>query len=137
MSASVYASLSVPADGQIFTVFCIEWDLFAYTLNKIEGTTLPQTSAEPIDLEELCCVFFNPKKRMINDLHQTAQDLQDAYRNLENVIDPDLIDCYIYELNSVQMRYKFLLTSIRNYELRTQKNPEDFYTKNPLELSES
>ena len=91
MSASVYASLSVPADGQIFTVFCIEWDLFAYTLNKIEG----------------------------------------------NVIDPDLIDCYIYELNSVQMRYKFLLTSIRNYELRTQKNPEDFYTKNPLELSES
>ena len=70
-------------------------------------------------------------------LHQTAQDLQDAYRNLENVIDPDLIDCYIYELNSVQMRYKFLLTSIRNYELRTQKNPEDFYTKNPLELSES
>ena len=88
--------------------------------------------------------FFQPEKTndnhytlLINDLHQTAQDLQDAYRNLENVIDPDLIDCYIYELNSVQMRYKFLLTSIRNYELRTQKNPEDFYTKNPLELSES
>ena len=81
--------------------------------------------------------FFQPEKTndnhytlLINDLHQTAQDLQD-------VIDPDLIDCYIYELNSVQMRYKFLLTSIRNYELRTQKNPEDFYTKNPLELSES
>ena len=74
--------------------------------------------------------FFQPEKTndnhytlLINDLHQTAQDLQDAYRNLENVIDPDLIDCYI--------------TSIRNYELRTQKNPEDFYTKNPLELSES
>ena len=73
--------------------------------------------------------FFQPEKTndnhytlLINDLHQTAQDLQDAY---------------IYELNSVQMRYKFLLTSIRNYELRTQKNPEDFYTKNPLELSES
>ena len=67
--------------------------------------------------------FFQPEKTndnhytlLINDLHQTAQDLQDAYRNLENVIDPDLIDCYIYELNSVQMRYKFLLTSIRNYE---------------------
>lgn len=51
-----------------------------------------------------------------NDLHQTARDLQDAYQNLENVVDPDLIDCYIYELNSVQMRYKFLLTSIKNYE---------------------
>lgn len=76
---------------------------------------------------------------LINDLHQTAQDLQDAYRNLENVIDPDLIDCYIYELNSVQMRYKFLLASIKNYEMKHSytKNPEDFYTKNPLEISES
>lgn len=77
---------------------------------------------------------------LMNDLHQTAQDLRDAYRNLENVIDPDLIDCYIYELNSVQMRYKFLLTSIKNYDERvrsynTQK--EDSYTKNPLEISES
>ena len=54
---------------------------------------------------------------LMNDLQRTAQDLQDAYRNLENVIDSDLIDCYIYELNSVQMRYKFLLTSIKNYEL--------------------
>lgn len=76
---------------------------------------------------------------LMDDLHRTAQDLQDAYRNLENVIDPDLIDCYIYELNSVQMRYKFLLTSIKNYEMKTAqyKNPEDSYTKNPLEVSES
>lgn len=48
-----------------------------------------------------------------DDLHQTARALQDAYNNLENVVDPDLIDCYIYELNSVQMRYKFLLASIK------------------------
>lgn len=77
---------------------------------------------------------------LMNDLHQTAQDLRDAYRNLENVIDPDMIDCCIYELNSVQMRYKFLLTSIKNYDEhlhdhRMQK--EDSYTKNPLEISES
>ena len=50
------------------------------------------------------------------DLHQTAQDLQDAYNNLENALEPDLIDCYIYELNSVQMRYKFLLTTIKKME---------------------
>ncbi len=51
-----------------------------------------------------------------SDLHQTAIELQDAYNNLENVVDPDLIDCYIYELNSVQMRYKFLLASIKKME---------------------
>ena len=66
---------------------------------------------------------------LMNDLHQTAQDLQDAYRNLENVVDPDLIDCCIYELYSVQMRYKFLLASI--------KKIEDSYAKNPLEASKS
>jgi len=51
-----------------------------------------------------------------NDLQQTAKDLQNAYNNLENVVDPDLIDCYIYELNSVQMRYKFLLATIKKME---------------------
>ena len=53
---------------------------------------------------------------LMNDLNQTAKDLKDAYDNLENVVDPDLIDCYIYELNSVQMRYKFLLASIKKME---------------------
>ena len=50
------------------------------------------------------------------DLQQTARDLADAYANLENVVEPDLIDCYIYELNSVQMRYKFLLTTLKKME---------------------
>ena len=67
--------------------------------------------------------FFQSEKTNDNhyallkdNLHRTARDLQDAYHNLENVTDPDLIDCYIYELNSVQMRYKFLLSRIRQYE---------------------
>ena len=51
-----------------------------------------------------------------DDLHQTASDLRDAYNNLENVTETDLIDCYIYHLNSVQMRYKFLLASIKELE---------------------
>lgn len=50
------------------------------------------------------------------DLQQTARDLADAYTNLENVVEPDLIDCYIYELNSVQMRYKFLLSTLKKME---------------------
>lgn len=76
---------------------------------------------------------------LVNDLHRTAQDLRDAYHNLENVVDPDLIDCYIYELNSVQMRYKFLLTSIKKYDAYASSfdtKKEDSYTKNPLEVSE-
>ena len=51
-----------------------------------------------------------------DDLHQTARALQDAYNNLENVVDPDLIDCYIYEMNALSFRYKYLLRQIKSYE---------------------
>ncbi len=36
-------------------------------------------------------------------------DLDCAYTNFEHALEPDLIDCYIYQLQSAQMRYKFLL----------------------------
>lgn len=35
--------------------------------------------------------------------------LENAYAGFDNVTDPDLIDCYIYELNAVMERYKYLL----------------------------
>lgn len=46
---------------------------------------------------------------LINELKQTKWAMETARSNFENVVDPDLIDCYIYELQAVQMRYKFLL----------------------------
>lgn len=44
-----------------------------------------------------------------DEIKKTKLALESAYSNFENVIDPDLIDCYIYEVNAVQKRYKFLL----------------------------
>lgn len=35
--------------------------------------------------------------------------LENAYTGFDNATDPDLIDCYIYELNAVMKRYKYLL----------------------------
>ena len=64
---------------------------------------------------------------LLEDLDKAKVDLDSAYANLANVLDQDLIDCYIYELQSVQMRYKFLLGRV--------KQIEDSYTKNPLEAS--
>lgn len=61
---------------------------------------------------------------LINNLHQTSTELKNAYENLENVVDPDLIDCYIYQAKAAQMRYKFLLDCV--------KKIEGSYTKNPL-----
>ena len=64
---------------------------------------------------------------LLDDLEKTKHDLDSAYTNLANVIEPDLIDCYLYEVQSVQMRYKFLLSRV--------KQIEDSYAKNPLEVS--
>ena len=61
---------------------------------------------------------------LLQDLQQTTVELQNAYENLENVVEPDLIDYYIYQAKAVQMRYKFLLGCV--------KKLEDSYTRNPL-----
>jgi hypothetical protein len=58
--------------------------------------------------------LFSKKKKQQNDallgeIKKTKLALESAYSNFENVVDPDLIDCYIYEVNAVQKRYKFLL----------------------------
>ena len=46
---------------------------------------------------------------LINEINKTKLDLETAYSNFQNVVDPDLIDSCIYQLNSIQNRYKFLL----------------------------
>ena len=58
------------------------------------------------------------------DIKQATSDLRAAYTNLENVVEPDLIDYYIYQVKAAQMRHKFLLSCV--------KKLEDSYTKNPL-----
>ena len=40
---------------------------------------------------------------LLQDLQQTTVELQNAYENLENVVEPDLIDYYIYQAKAVQM----------------------------------
>ena len=39
-----------------------------------------------------------------------------AQNQFEHVVDPTLIDCYIYELNAAQLRYQFLLRSLKACE---------------------
>jgi hypothetical protein len=51
-----------------------------------------------------------------NDLLRTSDELRIVYTNLENVVEPDLIDYYIYQAKAVQMRYKFLLDCVKKIE---------------------
>ena len=60
---------------------------------------MKKTQAQPVTARE----------QLLEDLNRTKNALDTAYSNFENVIDPDLIDCYTYEIYAVQKRYKFLL----------------------------
>lgn len=54
-----------------------------------------------------------PVNPLIEEIAKTKSALDTAYSNFENVTEPDLIDCYIYELNAAQMRYRFLLRKLK------------------------
>ena len=49
------------------------------------------------------------KNLILAELKRTRQALDNAYDNFQNFVDPDLIDCYIYEVNAIQQKYKYLL----------------------------
>lgn len=58
------------------------------------------------------------RELILEDLEKTKCELDTAYRGFDYVTDPDLIDCYIYDINAIQKRYKYLL------ELASQLLPE-------------
>ena len=49
------------------------------------------------------------RNALLSDLEETKKALEIAYAGFDNVTEPDLIDCYIYEVNSVLKRYKLLM----------------------------
>lgn len=57
------------------------------------------------------------KRQLLEELRETKNALDTAYANLSYVVEPELIDCCIYELNAIQLRYKFILSQVKNSEM--------------------
>lgn len=55
--------------------------------------------------------------QLLADMEAAKYALDNAYSNFENVVDPDLIDSWIFEMNAMQKRYKFLLGRIKQMEM--------------------
>ena len=53
------------------------------------------------------------QKQLLLELKETQNALDTAYANLSYVVEPELIDCCIYELNAIQLRYKFILSQVK------------------------
>lgn len=50
------------------------------------------------------------------EINRTRHRLESVRNQFEEVVDPTLIDCYIYELKAVQLRYQFLLRRFKLLE---------------------
>ena len=53
------------------------------------------------------------KEELMQELKEVQKSLDRAYENFSYVVDPELMDCCIYELNAGQMRYKFLMRKMK------------------------
>lgn len=85
--------------------------------------SIPADSDSIVDLHRLT---------IQEELEQSRFALEIAYSNFDNVTDPDLIDCYIYEVNSALKRYRFLLqqaAQMQLYEEYHMDSPEFCDTK--------
>ncbi|MBQ4283966.1 MAG: YaaL family protein [Lachnospira sp.] len=65
--------------------------------------------------KETPVVSYN-EKYLMDEINMTKLALETAYSNFENATDPDLIDCYIYKVNSEQKRYQYLLARAKEFE---------------------
>lgn len=62
--------------------------------------------------------------QIMKDIDKTKFALETAYSNFDNVTEPDLIDCYIYEVNSSLKRYKYLLEQAAKLNLPPEETNE-------------
>ena len=60
---------------------------------------------EPLEYQEL-----------IDEIDRTRNTIESARNHFEQVVDPTVIDCFIYELKAAQLRYQFLLRRFKLLE---------------------
>lgn len=48
-------------------------------------------------------------KGLLEEIERVKRQMDNAYYNFQNAMDPDLIDCYIFEGNAAWKKYRFLL----------------------------
>lgn len=84
-----------------------------YFSQKMDTVSAPEEDYSPISLKD--CI------------EKTRQALDIAYAGFDNAVEFDMIDSYIYEINSLQMRYKHL-TDLAALETDTESKKSDIHS---------
>lgn len=69
---------------------------------------------------------------ILEDLEKTKNELEIAYSGFDNVTDPDLIDYYIYEVNAVLKRYRYLLNQAAALSPLPEEESLELNTESPV-----
>ena len=48
-------------------------------------------------------------EELLEEIRRVKMQMENAHYNFQNAMDPDLIDCYIFESNAAWKKYRFLL----------------------------
>lgn len=59
----------------------------------------------------------NDYLELLNEINRTKRQMEDAYSNFQSAMDPDLIDCYIFESNAACKKYHFLLKKAKELKI--------------------
>ena len=54
---------------------------------------------------------------LLQEINRTKQQMDYAYSNFQTAMDPDLIDCYIFESNAACKKYHFLLKKAKELKI--------------------
>ena len=51
---------------------------------------------------------------LLEEIQRVKSQMDNAYYHFQNAMDPDLIDCYIFESNAAWKKYRFLLRQAKS-----------------------
>ena len=54
---------------------------------------------------------------LLEEINRTKKQMDNAYTNFQSAMDPDLIDCYIFESNAACKKYHFLLKKAKELKI--------------------
>ena len=54
---------------------------------------------------------------LLEEINLTKKQMDNAYTNFQSAMDPDLIDCYIFETNAACKKYHFLLKKAKELKI--------------------
>ena len=65
-------------------------------------------------------------KELLEEIERVKMQMENAHYNFQNAMDPDLIDCYIFESNAAWKRYRFLLRQAKGVSSTFGHETENF-----------